>query len=101
MTTIAERVSIAETQVANLDEKLADLKQDISLLQRCINDNRDDLINAIAELKQESSDQHAVLAGKISHLERLREKYTYLIIGGVATAGFFVGHFTTIQRVLG
>lgn len=99
MPTLAERVSIAETQVANLDEKLTDLKQDISELQRCVNRNRDDLITAIATMQKESSDQHTVLAGKISHLEKLRDKYTYLVTGAVAAGAFLLGHSSIIEKL--
>jgi len=101
MVTLAERISVTETQVANLDEKLTDLKQDIGKLQRCVNKNRDDLITAISAMKQESNDQHEVLAEKISHLERLRDKYTYLVAGAIAAGGFLLGHSSIIEKILG
>ena len=102
MPTLAERVSVVETQVVNLDEKLDELKSSVKDVHDCLDNNRETLMGAISRLQAESSAQHAELAGKVSAIEKLRDKYTYMAMGGVAVGAFFLGHmglFASISKL--
>ena len=74
MPTVAERVSVVEVQVANLDEKLDDIKVDVKELHDCLDRTGDNLSKTLAEMRQEATDQHNELAGKIKDLEKHKQK---------------------------
>lgn len=76
MPTVAERVSVVEIQVANLDEKLDDIKLDVKELHDCLDRTGDTLTKTLADMRTESTEQHNELAGKIKDLEKQRQKLT-------------------------
>ena len=88
MATTAERLGVVETKVANLDEKLDDLKIDVKELHDCLDRTGDTLTKTLSEMRQESTNQHNELAGKIQTLEKQKQKaLTYGMIGLAFIAG--------------
>ena len=83
MPTVAERVSVVEVQIANLDEKLDEIKVDVK------------------EMHNESCRQHNELAGKIGELEKFKAKWTYMIAGAIAVVGFASGHVSALTKLFG
>ncbi len=103
---VAERVSVLETKVENIDEKLDDLKVDVKDMHDCLDrtrdiieakldsmmdeykDSRDKYYEHANQLHAEDAAAHAVLAGKISELEKQKNKFiTYAMIGLAFAAG--------------
>jgi len=88
MATVAERVSIVEVQVANLDEKLDDIKVDVKEMHDCLDRTGESLSRTLADMRTESTAQHNELAGKIKDLEKHKQKLmTYGMIGLAFIAG--------------
>ncbi len=88
MATVAERVSVVEVKVVNLDEKLDDLKVDVKELHDCLDRTGDNLAKTLEEMRVESTSQHNELAGKIKDLEKQKQKLmTYGLVGMAFVAG--------------
>jgi len=92
MATTVERIGIVETKVENLNEKLDELKVDVKDMHDCLDRTREDLKSELEKMYSASCDQHAALAKDISELKKLKEKWTYLIAGGIGAGGWFAGH---------
>jgi chromosome segregation ATPase len=117
-TTLQERVSVVETKVDNIEEKLDDLKVDVKDMHDCLDQTRDRVLdqlekmteeyraNAIRyyehaeELNEQQTAQHDQLAGKISELEKFKQKWLYMIAGGLAVGGWVSGHLDTLAGIL-
>jgi N-acetylglutamate synthase/N-acetylornithine aminotransferase len=81
MATVAERVSVLETKVDNFNEKLDDVKQDITA-------NHTSLVETLKSMREESTKQHGELAGKVKDLQQVKEKWIkYTMIGLAFAAG--------------
>ena len=88
MATVAERVSIVEVQVANLDEKLDDIKVDMKEMHDCLDRTGETLSKTLADMRTEATNQHNELACKIRDLEKHKQKLmTYGMIGLAFIAG--------------
>jgi len=97
------RVSVLETQVDTISGNLTKLEQKIdanyATLHSRISDLRDDLRNDI-DIKHEkiidkldaqnkaSTEQHKVIADKISSIE----KWRYMLVGGAVVTGYILTH---------
>ncbi len=94
LATVPERVSVLETKVDNIEEKLDDIKVDVKDMHDCLDRTRDGIMEQLAAMNKNSCDQHAELAGKISDLEKVKNKYTmYAMIGLAFVAGTgWAGH---------
>jgi len=101
MATTAERLGIVETKVANLDEKLDDLKLDVKEMHDCLDKTRDGLMGKLDEMYSASCTQHSELASKISELEKFRMKWVYMVAGGVAVLGIVSGHLDKFAKFFG
>ena len=91
MATTAERLGIVETKVANLDEKLDDIKVDVKDMHDCLDKTRDGVMSKLDEMYSASCDQHDQLACKIKELEKIKTKYTtyaMMTLAFVAGAGW-------------
>ena len=88
MATVAERVSVVEVQVANLDEKLDDIKVDVKEMHDCLDRTGETISKTLADMRAESSNQHNELAGKIKELEKHKEK---LMMYGMVGLAFVAG----------
>jgi lipid II:glycine glycyltransferase (peptidoglycan interpeptide bridge formation enzyme) len=101
MPTVAERISVVEVQVANLDEKLDDIKVDVKEMHDCLDRTGTDLKTTLKEMHNESCRQHNELAGKIGELEKFKAKWTYMIAGAIAVVGFASGHVSALTKLFG
>jgi chromosome segregation ATPase len=85
---LPERVSVLETKVENIDEKLVDLKSDVKEMHDCLDLTRDGIMKQLDKMHDESCRQHQELAGKVGDLEKAKNKYTtYAMIGLAFAAG--------------
>jgi chromosome segregation ATPase len=100
MATTVERISIVETKVENLSEKMDDLKVDVKDMHDCLDKTRDSLVEKLNEMYTASCDQHAELAKKIGNLEQIRQKMVWMVAGGVAFAGILSGHMDKVLAFL-
>ena len=106
MPTVAERVSVVEVQVSNLDEKIDEIKVDVNALGTGINRRLDQMYDASctqhAELAQSIKSTHNELSGKISELEGFKNKWTYLLLGALAALGW-ASHvdFAAVTKMFG
>ncbi len=105
MPTVAERVSVVEVQVANLDEKIDDIKNDVNTMGAGITHRLDQMYDASctqhAELAKSIKNTHTELDAKISELQQFKQKWVYLILGGLAVLGFVSGHLDSIVKIFG
>ena len=95
--TVAERVGIVETKVENLSEKIDDLKIDLKSMHEELANDKNELGQQLDKMYKASCEQHAELGKKLSELEKFKNKWTYLIIGGIAAGGFILGHLTSFS----
>jgi hypothetical protein len=105
MPTVAERVSVVEVQVANLDEKIDEIKVDVNAMGNGIQNRLNQMYEASCtqhtELAASIKSTHIELDQKISELQKFRQKWTYLILGGLAVLGFVSGHMDAIIKIFG
>jgi uncharacterized coiled-coil DUF342 family protein len=112
-----ERVSVLETKVEAINEKLDDLKVDVKDMHDCLDRTRDQVNEKLDEMLTEyrsnrdrfythadelhkiQTAQHHELADKISDLEKFRAKWTYLILGGVAVIGWIAAYWETAIKI--
>ena len=93
---LPERVSVLETKVENINEKLTDIKTDVKEMHDCLDQTRDLLADKLKEMAEASNSQHAELAGKIGNLEKIKNKYTtYAMVGLAFAAG--TGWLNSVQ----
>jgi chaperonin cofactor prefoldin len=109
---LPERVSVLETQVENINEKLVDLKSDVKEMHDCLDNTRDLLADKLEKMQEEyrtnsgkyfehadklhaeDVETHNKLASRIGELEKLKNKYTmYAMVGLAFAAGTgWMGH---------
>ena len=99
MATTAERLGVVETKVANLDEKLDEIKVDVKEMHDCLDKTRDSVMAKLDDMYGASCDQHSQLAKKISELEGFKQKWIYMTAGGIAVLGFLSGHSATFASL--
>jgi chromosome segregation ATPase len=101
---LPERVSVLETKVENINEKLVDLKSDVKDMHDCLDNTRDTVLAQLNVMTNEyrtnaekyyahanhlnelQTAQHNELAGKIGELEKVKSKYTMYALVGLAFA---------------
>ena len=76
-------IAVLQTQVANLDEKIDDLKSDIAEIKEALKSHASETLEAFNEFKKENEEQHDSLRRKINTLE----KWRYMVMGAAALAG--------------
>jgi len=86
LATLPERVSVLETKVENVNEKLVDLKSDVKEMHDCLDNTRDLLDKKLCEMAEASNSQHAELAEKIGSLEKIKSKFTTYAMAALAFA---------------
>jgi hypothetical protein len=99
MATTAERLGVVETKVANLDEKLDDIKVDVKDMHDCLDKTRDSVMAKLDDMYGASCEQHSQLASKITELEKFRQKWVYMTAGGVAVLGWVSGHMDLVAKM--
>jgi uncharacterized coiled-coil protein SlyX len=100
LNTVPERVSVLEVKVENIDVKIDELKADVKEMHDCLDRTRDGLMEQLEKMQNESSNQHSELAGKIKDLEQFKQKWVYMTAGGIAVAGWIVGHMDAIAGLI-
>lgn len=110
MATVVERVSVLETKVNHIDEKIDDLKADVKDMHDCLDRTRDVLDTKLDEMlveyrinrdkfaaqaeqiHKENKTEHTALATKIQDLEKQKHKfvmYAMMAMAFAAGAGWF------------
>ena len=100
MASAAERLGIVETKVENLDSKMDELKVDVKDMHDCLDKTRDDLTAKLDEMYGASCTQHSELAKKISEMEKLKDKWTYTVMGAVIVVSWASAHADKILAIL-
>jgi uncharacterized coiled-coil protein SlyX len=101
---LPERVSVLETKVENINEKLIELKADVKEMHDCLDNTRDllaDKLEKMQEEHRENSDKyfehadrlhaedvitHEKMGDRISELEKVKNKYTMYAMAALAFA---------------
>ena len=101
---LPERVGIVETKVEHLNEKMDDLKVDVKDMHDCLDQTRDTVMTQLEKMTNEyrtnaekyyehanhlnevQTVQHNDLAGKISELEKVKNKWTTYAMAALAFA---------------
>jgi hypothetical protein len=99
MATTVERLGVVETKVANLDEKLDEIKVDVKDMHDCLDKTRDSVMAKLDDMYGASCEQHSQLASKITELEKFRQKWIYMTAGGVAVLGWVSGHMDLVAKM--
>jgi hypothetical protein len=99
MATTVERLGVVETKVANLDEKLDEIKVDVKDMHDCLDKTRDSVMAKLEDMYSASCEQHSQLASKITELEKFRQKWIYMTAGGVAVLGWVSGHMDLVAKM--
>lgn len=99
---LPERVSVLETQVENINEKLIDLKADVREMHDCLDQTRDMLADKLEKMQEEyransgkyfdhadklhaeDVTSHSKLGARIDELEKVKNKYTMYIMAALA-----------------
>lgn len=76
-------IAVLQVQVANLDEKIDDLKSDLMEIKESLKSNAEHNEAMMEQFKKENAEQHSELAEKVSSLERWR----WMLMGAAALAG--------------
>ena len=100
MPTVTERVSVLETKVDNIDCKLDDIKTDVKEVHDCVHRTGEELKVHIEKINQVALEQHTVLEAKISELEKFKNKWTYMVLGGIAVLGWVSGHMNALASLI-
>ena len=103
---LPERVGVLEAKVEHINEKIAEVKDDIKEMHDCLDRTRDSVMDKLGEMTDEyrtnaakyyehanelntqQTAQHDELAGKIKELEKIKAKWTMIAMTGMA---FLVG----------
>ena len=101
---LPERVSVLETQVENINEKLIDLKSDVKEMHACLDQTRDLLADKLEKMQEEyransgkyfeHADKlhaedvatHNKLGSRIDELEKVKSKWTMYVMAALAFA---------------
>lgn len=100
LATVPERVSVLETKVDNIEEKIDDLKVDVKEMHDCLDKTRDSIMDQLAVMHKANVDQHSDMASKIKALEQFKTKWVYLSAGALAALGWISGHSETLISIL-
>lgn len=92
MASTIERLGIVETKVENINEKIDTLKVEVKEMHDCLDKTRDDLKCELEKMYSASCQQHAALAQDISELKKLKDKWTWMVAGGIGVGGWIAGH---------
>jgi predicted RNase H-like nuclease (RuvC/YqgF family) len=101
---LPERVSVLETKVENISEKLIELKADVKEMHDCLDNTRDLLADKLEKMQEEyrvnsnkyfeHADKlhaedvitHEKMGNRISELEKVKNKYTMYAMAVLAFA---------------
>jgi len=112
LATVPERVSVLETKVDNIEEKLDDIKVDVKDMHDCLDRTRDSVMSELDKMQceyransqrffehadrlhAEDVETHGKLANRIGELEKLKNKYTMygMMLLAFAAGTGWLGH---------
>jgi hypothetical protein len=102
LATLPERVSVLETKVENVNDKLIDLKADVKEMHDCLDQTRDLLADKLEKMQDEyrvnsnkyfehadklhaeDVETHSKLASRIGELEKIKSKWTMYAMAAMA-----------------
>lgn len=76
-------IAVLQVQVANLDEKIDDLKSDLTEIKESLRANAQHNETMLEQFKKENDEQHAELNEKVDSIE----KWRWMLMGAAALAG--------------
>lgn len=97
---IAERVAIVETKQDAMIACIDEIKVNVKDMHDCLDNTRDGIMEKLEEMKAESNKQHDEIHKKISAMEKLKDKYTYMVMGGIVVISWVSAHADKILTVL-
>ena len=118
---LPERVSVLETKVENITEKLVDLKADVKEMHDCLDQTRDLLADKLEKMQEEyrknatryfeHADKlhaedvatHEKLGSRIDTLEKVKNKwqqYVMVLLAFGAGTGWLSGHSVNVSQLL-
>jgi uncharacterized coiled-coil protein SlyX len=121
LATLPERVSVLETRVENINDKLVDLKADVKEMHDCLDQTRDLLADKLEKMQEEyrlnsgkyfehadklhaeDVETHSKLASRIGELEKIKSKWTMYAMAAmafIAGTGWLSGHSLSLPHVL-
>jgi hypothetical protein len=121
LSVLPERVSVLETKVENINDKLVDLKVDVKEMHDCLDQTRDILADKLEKMTEEyrlnsgkyfehadklhaeDVETHAKLGLRITELEKVKSKWTMYAMAGmafIAGTGWLSGHSINLPHVL-
>jgi hypothetical protein len=98
LATLPERVSVVEIKIENIEEKIDELKADVKEMHDCLDNTRDLLADKLEKMQAEyrinssifvehadklhleDQEAHSTLAGKVSELEKLKNKWQQYVM---------------------
>ena len=83
---LPERVSVLETQVENINEKLVDLKADVKEMHDCLDVTRDGIMKQLDKMHEDSCAQHNELASKVKEIQTFKNKVSMYLMAALAFA---------------
>ena len=96
----AERLGIVETKVENLDSKMDELKVDVKEMHDCLDQTRDMLADQLKCMSDASDKQHSEIAKRINDMEKLKDKWTYTVMGAIVVISWASAHADKILSVI-
>lgn len=90
MTETNERVAVLETQMANLDEKVDELKEQVV-------SNHSQLQQQLKTMADNSTLQHGELGRKIANIERTLHGWVMWVLGASAVVSAAIGLYNLIK----
>lgn len=90
MTDLNERVAVVEIEVKNLTEKIDDLKQEVK-------GNHQQLQDQLKAMAKNSTEQHAMLANKITAIEKLNHGWIMWLLGASAVISAGIGLYNLLK----
>lgn len=96
----AERLGIVETKVENLDSKMDELKVDVKEMHDCLDQTRDMLADKLKEMSDSSNKQHSEIAKRINDMEKLKDKWTYTVMGALVVLSWATAHADRLIEIL-
>lgn len=95
-----ERLSVVETKVENIDEKVDELKVDVKEMHDCLDRTRDELKQQLILMQVQSSDQHEALAKEVSLLKTEKDRIVWTVAGGLIVLSWITAHIDSIKHFL-
>lgn len=98
--TTAERLAILETKVTTIEQDVQEIKQEVQKVKLNLDTVSTGLIDKLDQMRLESTAQHRELAGKVTDIEKTRDRGVYIFTGAAAVIAFLLGQTELASRLL-